>query len=51
MQKLIPIFKLIVKHVEEKKIDINAKNRKGQSAIDVARKYPKLVRLLMKHLK
>ena len=41
------IVKLPLKHAEEKKIDINARNAKGQSAKDD----PELVMLLMKHCK
>ena len=46
----IEIVKLILRHAKEKKIDINAKNSKGQSAINIAKDDPELVMLLMKHL-
>ena len=40
-----------MKHAEEKKIDINALNECGDSAIVVAKKHPKIVKILMKHCK
>ena len=46
----IEMVKLILRHAKEKKIDINAKNSNGQSAIDIAKDDPELVMLLMKHL-
>ena len=45
------IVQLILKFAEEKKIDINAKNDNGDSAMFVAKNNPKIVRLLMKHCK
>ena len=47
----IEVVTLILKHAEEKNIDINTKNHKGESAIDVAKDDPELIMLLMKHLK
>ena len=47
----IEIVKLLLKHAEEKKIDINAKNDEGQSAINIAKDDPELLLLLMKHCK
>ena len=45
------IVKLILKFAEEKKIDINATNESGQSAICVAKRNFTMVQLLMKHCK
>ena len=45
------IVKLILKFAEEKKIDINATNESGQSAICVAKRNFAMVQLLMKHCK
>ena len=43
------IVKLILKFAEEKKIDINATNENGDSAIFLAKNNPAMVKLLMKH--
>ena len=45
------IIKLILKFADEKKININAKNDKGQSAIVTAKDDPGVVKLLLKHCK
>jgi len=47
----IKMIKLILRFAEEKKININAKNRFGQSAIVTAKDDPEVVKLMLKHCK
>ena len=47
----IKMIKLILRFAEEKKININAKNMSGQSAIVTAKDDPEVVKLLLKHCK
>ena len=50
----IKIVKLLIKHADEKKIDLNAKNTvaygySGQTAIETAKDDPEIIKLLLKH--
>ena len=45
----IRIVKLLIKHADKKKIDLNAKNEFGHNAIETAKDDPEIIKLLLKH--